>query len=104
MTTSARAHETSRRTATRWTLGVVAVIGIALVVMPFAFNMFTKTPDGAVMIAGFKPYMTTARLDGYQTDLRQINAAVHETDTSVASYLGGGTGNRKAFAAAYPEF
>jgi hypothetical protein len=85
-------------------LAVIAAIGIALVVMPFAFNMFNKTPKGAVMIAGFKPYMTAARLNGYQSELHQINAGVRQTDTSVAAYLGRGTSNRMGFASEYPEF
>jgi hypothetical protein len=73
-------------------------------VMPFAFNMFSKTPQGAVMIAQFKPFMTTARLDGFQTDLKEINAGVRQSDSSVAAYLNGGTVNRPAFDAAYPTF
>jgi hypothetical protein len=89
---------------TRWVVIVIAAIGAALVVMPFAFNMFGKTPKGAVMIAEFKPFMTTDRLDGFQTDLRQINAGVQETNTSVAAYLGRGSKNPSAFDAAYPTF
>jgi hypothetical protein len=88
----------------RWALVVIACVGAALVVMPFAFTMFSKTPQGAVMIAQFKPFMTTARLYGFQTDLREINAGVRQSDTSVASYLGGGTVDQRAFASAYPTF
>jgi hypothetical protein len=90
--------------ARHWALFVIAAIGVALVIMPLAFGMFAKTPKGAVMIAGFKPYMTTARLSGYQSELHQINAGVRQTDTSVAAYLGGGTSNRTSFASTYPEF
>ncbi|HEY1988187.1 MAG TPA: hypothetical protein VGG43_01870 [Acidimicrobiales bacterium] len=88
----------------RWALISVAVIGAALVVMPFAFNMFGKTPKGAVMIAEFKPFMTTARLDGFQTDLKQINAGVQQSNTSVAAYLDTGSNNRVSFDSAYPTF
>jgi hypothetical protein len=88
----------------RWALVAIAVIGVALVVMPVAFNMFAKTPKGAVMIDGFKPYMTTQRLNGYQTELAQIDAGVHQADTSVAAYLSGGTGSRASFDRAYPDF
>jgi hypothetical protein len=88
----------------RWVLVAIAVIGLGLVAAPFAFNMFTKAPKGAVMIAGFKPYMSTATLNGYQSDLREINAGVRQTDTSVAAYLGGGTPNVDAFDSAYPTF
>jgi hypothetical protein len=106
MTTSTRVHDhhPSGAPSRRWILPAIAVIGIALVVMPFAFNMFNRTPKGAVMVAGFKPYMTTARLNGYQSELHVINAGVRQTDTSVAAYLGGGTPNGKAFASEYPDF
>jgi len=104
MTTSPE-HDSSEGAPTRrWALVVIAVIGVALVVMPFAFNMFNRTPKGAVMIAGFRPYMTTARLSGYQSELHQINAGVRQTDTSVASYLDGGTTNGTTFASQYPDF
>ena len=104
-TTSIGDHDASGGAPTRrWTVVVTAVIGIALVVMPIAFNMFDKTPKGAVMIAGFKPYMTTSRLNGYRTELREINAGVQQTDTGVAAFLGGGSANRSAFAAQYPDF
>jgi hypothetical protein len=104
MTTSAGDHNSEDGAPMRrWTLAIIAVIGVALVVMPFAFNMFDRTPKGAVMIAGFKPYMTTARLSGYQSELQQIGAGVRQTDTSVAAYLGGGTADRFAFEAEYPN-
>jgi hypothetical protein len=105
MTASAGDQEhTHTAPARRWVLFGLAAIGIALVIMPLAFGMFGKTPKGAVMIAGFKPYMTTARLSGYQSELHEINAGVRQTDTSVAAYLGGGTLDRSEFASKYPEF
>jgi hypothetical protein len=105
MTTPTRDHERSGSIpARRWTLLAIAAIGVSLGVMPFAFGMFAKTPKGAVMIAGFRPYMTTTRLSGYQSELRQINAGVRQTDTSVAAYLVGSTPNPTAFASKYPEF
>ena len=88
----------------RSALVAVAVIGVVLVVMPFAFNMFNRAPKGAVMIVGFRPFMTAARLDGYRSELQQIDDGVHETDTTVAAYLGGGTANRFAFENEYPDF
>jgi hypothetical protein len=104
-TTSSGDHDTPGGAPTRrWALVGIAVIGIALVVMPLAFGMFDKTPKGAVMIADFKPYMTTARLSGYQSELREINAGVRQTDTSVAAYLGGGSPDRFAFESDYPSF
>lgn len=85
-------------------LVAIAAIGAALVVMPFAFNMFNKTPQGAVMIAQFKPFMTAHRLDGFQTDLKEINAGVRQTNTKVAAYLSDGSANRAAFDSTYPTF
>jgi hypothetical protein len=82
----------------------VAVIGVAIAVAPLAFGMFTKAPQGATMIAAFKPYMTAARIDGYQAELREINAGVRQTDTSVAAALGAGAGGQAAFDKAYPDF
>jgi hypothetical protein len=105
MTASAGDHERPGDARVRhWVLFVIAAVGVALVIMPLAFGMFAKSPKGAAMIAGFKPYMTTARLGGYQAELHQINAGVRQTDTSVAAYLDRGTPNRTAFASTYPEF
>jgi hypothetical protein len=56
------------------------------------------------MIAGFAPYMTTARLDGYQSELAEINAGVRQTDTSVASYLQESGADPGGFQAAHPGF
>ena len=54
------------------------------------------------MIADFKPYMTTARLDGYQPELREIDAGVHRTDTSVAVVPRRGRPTERS-TAAYPH-
>jgi hypothetical protein len=88
----------------RWAVVVVAIVGVGLVAAPFAFGMFSKAPKGAVMIDGFAPYMTTARLDGYQRELSQINAGVRQTDTSVAAYLNAAGGDPRGFDAAHPGF
>lgn len=52
------------------------LLGLALVAAPFAFQMFSRAPKGAVMLQEFKPYMTQARLTGYQSDIAEIDAAV----------------------------
>ena len=74
--------------------------------MPAAFQMFDRTPKGATMIAGFRPFMTTRRLDGFQTDIRQVNAGVVQSEHSVAAYLTGaaGPGAGSSFATKYPGF
>jgi hypothetical protein len=88
----------------RWAVVVVAVIGVGLVVAPFGFGMFSKAPKGAVMIDEFAPYMTTARLNGYQRELSEINAGVRQTDTSVAAYLNAAGADPRGFDAAHPGF
>ena len=88
----------------RWAVVVVAVVGVGLVAAPFAFGMFSKAPKGAVMIAGFAPYMTTSRLDGYQRELAEINAGVRQTDTSAAAYLNAAGADPGGFVAAHPGF
>jgi hypothetical protein len=91
----------------KWALGVLALLGVALIVMPFAFNMFSRAPKGAVMLKEFRPFMTTARLTGFQQDIRQINAGVRQADGGVAQFLTAssdpGTAN-VSFDAAYPTF
>jgi hypothetical protein len=106
MSSTADADSTRRESGPghRWAVVAVAVIGLGLVAAPFAFGMFSKAPKGAVMIGGFKPYMTTARLDGYQRELREINAGVHQTDTGVAAYLDSAGADPGGFDAAHPGF
>jgi hypothetical protein len=74
--------------------------------MPFAFQMFTRAPQGAHMIAGFRPYMTAGRLTGYQVEMRQIEAGVKEGGTKVAAALFGTPANpgQRRFAARFPDF
>jgi hypothetical protein len=82
------ARKASRpRNPRRAALVVVAVLGFALAAAPFAFNMFARAPKGAVMLADFKPFMTSQRLDGFQSDIRQIGAAVHEVDSKATPRL-----------------
>jgi hypothetical protein len=74
--------------------------------MPFVFQMFTRAPQGADMIAGFRPYMTAARLSGYQTELREIDSAVKEGRASVATALSGPPTavDLRRFATRFPDF
>lgn len=65
----------------------VAVIGFGIAVAPVAFKMFSRAPQGAVMLSDFKPFMTKERLNGFQSEMAQINASVHEIDTRVAPRL-----------------
>jgi hypothetical protein len=91
-----------------WALVAIALVGAALIVMPFAFNMFARAPQGATMLSEFKPLMTTERLDGFQKDIKQINAGVQQANGNVATLLLGGpkvgVANRSQFNAEFPTF
>ena len=58
-----------------WPFVVAATIGIALALTPVAFQMFTRAPKGGAMIDGFKPYMTTTRIERFEADLATIDHA-----------------------------
>jgi hypothetical protein len=86
---------------------VLALLGAALIIMPFAFSMFSRAPKGAAMLKEFRPFMTTARLDGFQEDIRQINVGVHETNNGVARFLTASSDRgtaRARFDTTYPTF
>jgi hypothetical protein len=68
-------------------LVALAVLGVALIVMPFVFDMFNRAPKGAAMIAGFRPFMTETRLNGFQNDIKEINSGVQQSEGSVLAYL-----------------
>jgi hypothetical protein len=98
--------------AGRLPLWIAALIGLALVVMPFAFQMFDRAPQGATMLKDFHPFMTAERLDGFQREIGQIHAAVLETNGAAAArftaagveHPGSGTqtASYAAFAAQWP--
>jgi hypothetical protein len=92
--------------APRWVLAVLVVCGLALIAMPVAYGMFSRAPKGATMLADFKPFMTTARLDGFRRDIREVNDGVRETNTKVAAFLTrtAPPGTHRDFAARFPEF
>jgi hypothetical protein len=75
--------------AGRRALVVLALIGVALALAPVAFGMFDRGPKGAEMMAEFKPFMTDARLSGFQRHIADIDAAVRETGGPVARALEG---------------
>jgi hypothetical protein len=89
----------------RRAVAALAVLGVALIAMPVAFQMFDRAPKGAQMIASFRPDMTAVRLGGYQLELREIDAAVRE-GPSVATRLAGSpaSGGQKRVAASLAQF
>jgi hypothetical protein len=91
--------------ARRTVLLVLAVIGLGLAVAPVVFKMFDRGPQGAQMMEEFQPYMTDARLDGFQRHIRNIDAGVREADGPVAAALAGrGAAGHRRFERRYPGF
>jgi hypothetical protein len=80
-----RSPSGARRTA----LIALALIGLGLALAPVAFQMFDRGPKGAEMMREFAPFMTNARLDGFQRDIRDIDAGVHESHGRVVVALDG---------------
>ena len=69
-------------------LAWLVALGLALVAAPFAFQMFSRAPQGADMLDAFAPFMTQERLAGFQTDIADIDAAVQELDSRGTARLG----------------
>jgi hypothetical protein len=84
---------------------VAAVIGLGLAAAPLLFGMFDRGPQGAVMMREFKPFMTDARLSGFQQHIRDIDAGVREAAGPVAAELEGtGAAARQRYGARFPSF
>ena len=89
----------------RWPLLALVVLGVALVLTPFAIGLFSTAPKGAKMLADFRPFMTSARLEQFQVEMREVNAGVLESNNRVASLLyGPGASGRQQLAANVPTF
>lgn len=95
----------SRVGARRRTLIVLALIGLGMALAPVGFQMFDRGPKGAQMMREFAPFMTNARLDGFQRHIRDIDAGVKETDGPVATALAGsGAAAHARFDRRFPGF
>jgi hypothetical protein len=91
--------------ARRRALVVLAVIGLALAAAPLIFKMFDRGPQGARMMEEFKPFMTDARLNGFQRHIRNIDAGVREAGGPVAVELEGhGAAAHARFQRRFPGF
>jgi hypothetical protein len=89
----------------RWALVALALLGVCLAAAPLAFDMFDRGPQGAVMMAEFEPFMTDARLSGFQRHIAAIDAGVRETDGPVVRALEGRGGTAHArFDERFPGF
>jgi hypothetical protein len=91
--------------AGRRALVVLLLLGIALAAAPLAFQMFDRAPKGAEMMDEFKPFMTDARLNGFQGHIRNINAGVVETNGPVAvAFEGHGRAAHARFDKRFPGY
>jgi hypothetical protein len=99
---------TGRRSAVgarRRALVVLLVLGIGLALAPVVFQMFERGPKGAQMMDEFKPFMTDARLSGFQRHISDIDAAVHQANGRVVVRLEGhGEAAHKRFDRRFPGF
>ena len=71
----------------KWTIGVLAILGAALIAMPAVFALFSRAPKGEQMIESFRPFMTSKRLTGFKVDIALVNAAVSQSEHVVVPYL-----------------
>ncbi len=78
-----RDPQTGRRLVARrqWPLLLALVVGAALIALPAATKMFERAPQGARMVDAFAPYMTAERIDGFQRNIREVDAYAREALT-----------------------
>jgi hypothetical protein len=89
----------------RRALVALLVLGLALAAAPLAFQMFDRGPKGAEMMVEFKPFMTDARLSGFQRHIANIEAGVREADGPVARTLeGSGAAAHARYDRRFPGF
>lgn len=89
----------------RGLLVALVVLGLGLVAAPAIFQMWSRAPKGAVMLDEFRPYMTERKIASFQDYMRQIDAAVEETDEHLRPYVAENAGIDDAeFATRFAEF
>lgn len=64
-----------------------AVVGLALIAVPFATSMWDRAPKGAEMITAFAPHMERAKVAAYQRDLAQLNDGITQASAKGAAVL-----------------
>jgi len=68
-------------------LVLAAVLGLALIAAPAAFQMFSRAPKGGDMIDEFRPFMTTERVETFQAEMAEIDDAEAELRTVLPALL-----------------
>lgn len=79
-------RERQGRSSRRAAIGVAA-LGVAIVLAPAVFQMFSRAPKGADMINAFRPIMTTERVTTVQGYFLTIGAGEGEWRTEVRPLL-----------------
>lgn len=79
-------NERRARSSRPFVVGVAA-LGIAIVLAPAIFQMFSRAPKGADMIDSFRPIMTTERVTTVQGYFLTIGAAEGEWRTQARTIL-----------------
>jgi hypothetical protein len=64
-----------------------AVVGLALIAVPFVTSMWQRAPQGEAMITAFAPHMRPAKVAGYQRDLAQLDDGIVQASTKGAAVL-----------------
>ena len=59
----------------------IVVVGLGLIAAPAVFQMFSRAPEGAVMIDEFRPYMTAEQVELFTGYISDIDAADAEART-----------------------
>lgn len=80
----------------------VAGLGIAIVLAPAVFQMFSRAPKGKEMIDVFKPLMTEQRVATTQSYFLVIGAAEGEVRTQVQPFLASKGVTAQQWAAEFP--
>ncbi|MGD0452205.1 MAG: hypothetical protein ABSB69_01285 [Solirubrobacteraceae bacterium] len=84
----------------------VLLVGVTLIALPFATDMFDRAPGGARMITAFEPYMRPARLASYDLDVRQLDEGFTQAAAKGPALLSphaGGAAARRQFDASDPQ-
>ncbi|MCZ4498165.1 MAG: hypothetical protein JWQ74_718 [Marmoricola sp.] len=71
----------------RFAAFALIVLGALLLAAPVATQMFSRAPQGAMMLSDFKPFMTPDRLAGFSRDIATIDGSVAELDAAGARGL-----------------
>jgi len=88
-------------TRRRWPWVAALAVGVGLIAAPAVFEMFSRAPKGGHMIHAFRPYMTEAKISGFEHDLTEIDAAVTEAGARLQPRLATATPN---LASRYPSY